>query len=42
MFLLGPAIGAIIGWVLYKFIVTGDTAIVVDDAQPVDDVREMM
>ena len=25
VFLLGPAIGAILGWVLYKFIVTGDT-----------------
>jgi len=24
VFLLGPAIGAILGWVLYKFIVTGD------------------
>jgi aquaporin Z len=35
VFLLGPAIGAILGWVLYKFIVTGDTDLT-------DDVRGMM
>jgi aquaporin Z len=35
VFLLGPAIGAILGWVLYKFIVTGDTDLT-------DDVKGMM
>ncbi|OFW62525.1 MAG: hypothetical protein A2135_00870 [Actinobacteria bacterium RBG_16_67_15] len=35
VFLLGPAVGAILGWVLYKFIVTGDTDLT-------DDVRGMM
>ncbi|HAX81251.1 MAG TPA: aquaporin [Actinobacteria bacterium] len=35
VFLLGPAIGAILGWVLYKFIVTGDTDLT-------DDVKAMM
>ena len=35
VYLLGPAIGAIIGWVLYKFIVTGDTDLT-------DDIKGMM
>ena len=35
VFLLGPAIGAILGWVLYKIIVTGDTDLT-------DDVKGMM
>ena len=35
VFLVGPAIGAILGWVLYKFIVTGDTDLT-------DDVKGIM
>jgi aquaporin Z len=35
VYLVGPGIGAILGWVLYKFIVTGDTDLT-------DDVKGMM
>lgn len=35
VFLLGPAIGAVLGWVLYKFIVTGDMDLT-------DDIKGMM
>ena len=35
VYLVGPAIGAILAWVLYKFIVEGDTDLT-------DDVRDMM
>jgi aquaporin Z len=34
VYLIGPAIGAVLAWVLYKFIVTGDTDLM-------DDIKEM-
>ncbi len=34
VYLAGPAVGAVLAWVLYKFIVTGDTDLV-------DDIKEM-
>ena len=35
IYLAGPAAGAVLAWVLYKFIVTGDTDLV-------DDIKEMV
>jgi aquaporin Z len=34
VYLIGPAIGAVLAWVLYKFVVTGDTDLM-------DDIKEM-
>jgi len=42
IYLVGPLVGAVVAWVLYKVIVTEDAVIVAEDAKPIDDVREMM